>query len=120
MPFRAVPWLGSRAQQTALNRVQKHYLVEGLRAILTPVGPDELLVLVALQIPVLDVLTRPQLIDAMVHLRKYKGLIRRLPPPELQQVVAEARPDLYARISRNGGTEWLAAQLEDIRELSAR
>lgn len=120
MPFRAVPWAGSRAEQAALNRVQKHYLVAGLREILAAVGPDELLVLVALKIPVLDVLTRQQLIDTMVHLRKYKGLIRKLATAELQEVVSEAKPDLYARISRNGGTEWLRAQLEDIRELSTR
>lgn len=120
MPFRAVPWVGSRAQQAALNRVQRHYLVAGLREILAVVGYDELLVLLALKIPVLDVLTRHQLIDAAVHLRKYKGLIRRLPLAELEVVVAEARPDLHALISRNGGSEWLRAQLEDIRELSAR
>lgn len=120
MPFRAVPWVGSRAQRVALNRVQRHYLVEGLRGILNGVWPDELVLLVALQIPVLDVLTRPQLIDTAFHLRKYKGLIGKLSQSELQEVVAEARPDLYSLISRNGGTEWLRAQLDDIRELSAR
>ena len=117
MPFRAVPFLGSRSQG-ALVPMRRRYLVDGLREILVEVWPNDLVLLLALRIPILDSLTRKQLIETASHLRKYRSLMRRLSPLELEGVVAEARPDLFNIISRDGGRSWLRAQLDDLKALA--
>jgi len=68
--------------------------------------------------PILDTLTREQLIDTVVHLRKYRRLMGRLSPSELEEVVAEARPDLSTVINRDGGRSWMRAQLDDLKALA--
>lgn len=120
MPLRmkAVPFFGSTPRR-ALNPMQRSALVDGLRPLLVSIWPDDLLLLLALRMPILDALTREQLVEAIVHLRKYRGLMRRLPVSELEGVVAEVRPDLFAVINRDGGRVWLAAQLNDLKELAA-
>lgn len=116
---RAVPVL-ERALNAVLTTVQRRYLVEGMRGFMGSIWPEELALLVALRIPILDCLNRQQLVDAIVHLRKYRSLIVRLSPEEMEVVVQQARSDLYFLIARNGGREWLKEQLEDIKDLAQR
>lgn len=117
MSLRAVPFFGTRAKQ-ALTSLQRQHLVGGLREILVNIWPDDLLPILALRIPILDTLTREQLVETIKHLRKYRVLMRRLSPPELEEVMAEARPDLFDLVRRDGGRPWLAAQLDDLKKLA--
>ena len=117
MPFRAIPFFGS-ATRAALTPIQKRHLVDGLREVLVGIWPDDLILLLGLRIPILDALTRQQLIEMATHLRKYRRLLRRLPPSELEEVVSEVRPDLFNILNRNGGRSWLKAQLDDLKALA--
>lgn len=120
MSLKAIPFFNSSVRKGALNPLQRHYLVAGLREVMVEVWPKDLQLLLHLRIPVLDVLSRQQLITVAAHMRKYRGLIRRLSPEELEAVMAEARPDLFDLISLNGGRRWLGHQLEDLQELAAQ
>ena len=120
MPLKAIPFFNLGTDRAALNRIQRRYLVSGMREIMVEVWPKDLQLLLHLRIPILDVLTRQQLIEVAAHMRKYRSLIRRLKPEELERVMAEARPDLFDLISLNGGRGWLRNQLADLKELAAQ
>lgn len=120
MPLKAIPFFNASVRKGALNPLQRHYLVAGMKELLVEVWPKDLTLLLHLRIPILDVLTRQQLIEVAAHMRKYRGLIRKLGPEEMEKVVAEARPDLFELISLNGGRRWLGHQLDDLQELAAQ
>lgn len=120
MSLKAIPFFNSSVRNGSLNPLERHYLVAGLRELLVEVWPQDLTLLLHLRIPILDVLTRPQLIEVATHMRKYRRLVRKLGPKEMEAMVAEARPDLFDLISLNGGRRWLGRQLEDLQELAAQ
>lgn len=120
MPLKTIPFFNTSVRKGALNPLQRHYLVAGMKELMVEVWPKDLTLLLHLRIPILDVLTRQQLIEVAAHMRKYRGLIRKLEPEELEKVVADARPDLFDLISLNGGRRWLRNQLQDLQELAAQ